>query len=265
MPSSEYLSTLEKGLKVLKCFSRERPQMTLSEVAKVTDLSPAVARRCLLTLCELGYVGKDGNQYMLQPRVLEFSNAFSESFDIDNLIRPALQTLREATGDSASFAVLQDSEVLYICHVSAYRVVRLQATAGTRFPALITSLGRAVLSTLSDDAIEQHIAAYPVQRRTDKTVTDPDSLKALLISARGNGYAVTSDELDYGITSIACPIILASGQVAGAINCSAATSRVDESTFTTSRLEPLLHARDDIVNQFGRAPELLRALKSGVS
>ena len=82
--SSEYLTTLEKGLRVLTCFSREQPQMTLSDVARASDLSPAVARRCLLTLLELGYVGKTGADYMLRPKVLSLSTAFTESFDIDN-------------------------------------------------------------------------------------------------------------------------------------------------------------------------------------
>ncbi len=112
-PDSEYLSTLEKGLRVLTAFSRDCPQMTLSEVARVTQLSPAVARRCLLTLTELGYVGKVDGVFSLRPAVLELSRPFTESFDIDNLIRPSLQRLRDDTGDSASFALLSGSDVLY--------------------------------------------------------------------------------------------------------------------------------------------------------
>ncbi|WP_050759489.1 IclR family transcriptional regulator domain-containing protein, partial [Luminiphilus syltensis] len=230
MKSSEYLSTLEKGLRVLTCFSREQPQMSLTEVARATDLSPAVARRCLITLNELGYVGKDGNQYLLKPRVLEISTAFTESFNIDNIVRPALQTLREETGDSASLATLQGSDVLYICHASAYRVIRLQATTGTRFPALVTSLGRAILSAKTPGEIDAHIYKHPVTKRTDKTITDSTALKAEITKAQVNGYAVVSDELDYGITSIACPVVLSGGRVVGAVNCSAATGRVDPAT-----------------------------------
>lgn len=66
--SSEYLSTLEKGLRVLKSFSRDRSKMTLSEVARVTKLNPAVARRCLITLLEMGYVGKVDNTFFFSCR-----------------------------------------------------------------------------------------------------------------------------------------------------------------------------------------------------
>lgn len=112
--------------------------MTLSEVARATELSPAVARRCLITLLELGYVGKVENLFFLKPKVLELSTPFVESFNIDNIIRPPLQQLRDQTGDSASFAVLSGSDILYITHVSTYRVIRTQAATGTRFPALAT-------------------------------------------------------------------------------------------------------------------------------
>ena len=72
--SPDYLSTLAKGLKVLTCFSRENPSMTLSEVAKRTGLNAAVARRCLLTLCDLGYVGKTDSHFTLRPEVLVFAS-----------------------------------------------------------------------------------------------------------------------------------------------------------------------------------------------
>ena len=68
----EYLSTLERGLSVLRAFDQSRPEMQLSEVAAVTNLSPAVARRCLNTLVKLGYVAKHGRRFLLRPEVLAF-------------------------------------------------------------------------------------------------------------------------------------------------------------------------------------------------
>lgn len=260
--SSEYLSTLEKGLRVLTSFSREHPKMTLSEVARVAGLSPAVARRCLLTLCELGYMGKVDNEFMLRPAVLELSTPFIESFNIDNVIRPPLQRLRNETGDSASFAVLSGSDVLYITHISTYRVIRLQATTGTRFPALLTSLGRAILSALPEGEIEGFIFKYPVTRATEKTVTDPNKLKARILEARAIGYAVVSDELDYGITSVACPVVLPGRGVVGAINCSSSTGKVDLETFIATRVPHLMAIRDELVDELAGAKELLKAISS---
>ena len=260
--SSEYLSTLEKGLRVLTVFSREHPRMTLTEVAKATSLSPAVARRCLLTLHALGYVGKEDNSFMLKPAVLELSTPFIESFNVDNVIRPPLQHLRNTTGDSASFAVVAGSDVLYITHVSTYRVIRLQASTGTRFPAVCTSLGRAILSCWQEHELDAFLFRHPISARTDKTVTEPNRLKTLIQEAAEQGYAIVSDELDYGITSIACPIVLPGHGVVGAINSSASTGSVDLDTFADSRLPALNEVRLAVTEELKQAPDLVRAIHS---
>lgn len=258
--SSEYLSTLEKGLRVLRCFSREQPRMTLSEVAKATDLSPAVARRCLLTLAELGYVGKVDNTFQLKPAVLELSTPFIESFNVDNIIRPPLLKLRDITGDSASFAVLTGADVLYINHVSTHRVIRLQASTGTRFPALVTSLGRAILSAHSDGEVDAFLFRNPLKQRTKVTIVDAAKLKQAILEARRQGYAVVSDELDYGVTSIACPVIVPGFGVIGAINSSAATGQVDLTTFADDRATALFAIRDELIKELSNAPDLVRVI-----
>ncbi len=143
---SEYLSTLERGLSVLRAFGRDNPQMTLSEVAEVTSLSPAAARRCLHTLVKLGYVAKHHRHFLLRPEVMSFASAYLDSMSLGELVRPHLQQVRDETGDSSSLAVLSGYDILYLVHVSTNRMVRLAAGVGTRYPAYATSLGRAMLA-----------------------------------------------------------------------------------------------------------------------
>lgn len=260
--SSEYLSTLEKGLRVLRSFTRENPEMTLSEVARATELNPAVVRRCLITLSELGYVGKIDNHFVLGPRVLELANQFNDTFNVDNTLRPVLQRLRDTTTDSASFAVLSQGDILYLSHVSTYRVIRLQAASGTRFPALNTSLGRAILSSWSEHEIRQFITAHPPVEMTDLSITDPELLVEKILRCKDDGWIVVSDELDYGVTSIAVPITIAGVGTVGAINSSAATTKVNLKTFAEERLPALLDTAEKITAQLRKAPVLLQSIRS---
>ena len=64
--AAEFVASLERGLRVLQTFSREHPQLTLSEVAVLTGLTPATARRSLHTLEMLGYVGRTGRRFLLR-------------------------------------------------------------------------------------------------------------------------------------------------------------------------------------------------------
>ncbi len=261
---SEFLTTLARGLTVLRSFSKERPEMTLSEVATSTALSPAVARRCLNTLVELGYVGKKGKMFLLTPEVMDFAHAFLESMNLEEVVRPYLQEVRDKTGDSSSLAVLSHFDILYLVHVSTNRMVRMAAGVGTRFPAYATSLGRVLLAHHSNEFIEEFLHGTELKKLTDKTVTSISLLRKILKKTRRQGYASIRDELDYGIVSIAVPVRNDTGEIIAAINCSTATTRVDELEMLKSRLPYLQEASTRIEIELRRYPILVHSILGGV-
>jgi IclR family pca regulon transcriptional regulator len=258
----EYLTTLARGLSVLRSFTKERPEMTLSEVAAVTALSPAVARRCLNTLVDLGYVGRKGKLFLLTPEVMGFASAFLESMNLEEVVRPYLQEVRDSTGDSSSLAVLSHFDILYLVHVSTNRMIRLVAGFGTRFPAYPTSLGRVLLSHQTEQYVDKYLAEVKMHKLTDKTVTSVTKLRRILNRCRRDGYASIQDELDYGIVSVAVPVLGADGRILAAINCSTATTRVNQAEMVKTRLPRLLAAANSIEIELRRYPILVHSIKS---
>src|SRR4029453_9736254 len=82
--SPDYIQSLDRGLRVLRAFNRERPRCTLSEIATQTGLSRAVARRRLLTLQPLGCGAPQGRHFFLTPRVLELGYSYFSSRALTN-------------------------------------------------------------------------------------------------------------------------------------------------------------------------------------
>ena len=113
-PRREVMGGLAKGLAVIGAFRRDRPALTLSEVASRTQLPPATARRCLHTLEELGFVMRSGRTFLLRPKVLELGAAYLESMDIEALTSTLLDDLAQRTGDSAALSVL-DGKIIGQC------------------------------------------------------------------------------------------------------------------------------------------------------
>jgi IclR family pca regulon transcriptional regulator len=260
--NGEYLNTLARGLSVLRAFSREHPEMTLSEVAARTQLSPAVARRCLNTLVDLGYVGKEGKRFLLTPEVMSFASAFLQSMNLEEAVRPHLQDVRDRTGDSSSLAVFSAPDVLYLVHVSTNRMVRLAAGVGTRFPAYATSLGKMLLAHLPETRLAHYLASTELQALTEKTITRPERLQQVLKEIRRNEYAITHDELDYGIVSLAVPIRAGTPEVIAAINCSTSTSRTDPDAMLDTRLDALRAAARAIEIELQRYPTLVHSIRA---
>lgn len=258
---SEYLSTLERGLKVLRAFNQSQPEMQLSEVATATGLNPAVARRCLNTLVQLGYVAQHGRRFLLRPEVLVFGSAFLASMNIEGVTGPHLQAVRDETGDSSSMAVLSGPDILYLAHVSTNRRIRLGAGVGTRFPAYGTSLGKVLLAFQSDAAIADYLANVELQRLTEHTITSKQALRSHLREVRVNGYASAQDELDYGIVSVAVPVFDPERQIAAAINCSTSTTRVSRDELIRTRVPLLQNAAREIEDALRRWPFLAHSLR----
>ncbi len=261
----EFLSTLARGLSVLRAFTKERPEMTLSEVAAATSLNPAVARRCLNTLLQLGYVGRKGKLFLLTPEVMSFASAFLESMNLEEVVRPHLQEVRDSTGDSSSLAVLSGYDILYLVHVSTNRMIRLAAGFGTRFPAYPTSLGRVLLAWQPPERLDAWLAGVEMKKLTDKTVTSKAGLKRILQECRRLGYTSVQDELDYGIVSVAVPVFGDDGEIIAAINCSTATTRVNEDEMVATRLPTLQEAARRIELELRRYPILSHSIRSAAA
>ncbi|WP_116090479.1 IclR family transcriptional regulator domain-containing protein [Sphingomonas crusticola] len=259
---SEYLSTLERGLRVLRSFDAQHPEMQLSEVAQLTKLSPAVARRCLNTLVQLGYVAQYGRKFLLRAEVLSFGTSYLSSMNVEQIVLPPLQGLRDETGDSSSMAVLSGDDILYVAHVSTNRRIRLSATVGTRFPLHATSLGKVLLAFQDKPVIAAYLDRAVMARFTERTVTTRSALETRLRAVRETGYDSALDELDYGLVSVAVPVLDAQRRVVAAINCSTSTSRISQDELVRTRLPLLRDAAAEIGNALQRWPALIHSLHS---
>src|SRR5690242_17198018 len=178
---------LAKGLAVIRAFSREHAALSLSEIARSARIPAATARRCLLTLEELGYVMRSGRDFLLRPKVLELGAAYLESMNIEQLTKTQLEELARETADSAALCVLDDTEIIYVARASVRTLLRLEAHVGSRFPAHATSTGRVLLAGASPERLDHYFATAKFESLTDRTVTDPTKLRALIEECRRAG------------------------------------------------------------------------------
>jgi IclR family pca regulon transcriptional regulator len=230
---------LAKGLNVIRAFTREHPALTLSEVARSALMPAATARRCLLTLEELGYVTRSGRTFLLRPKVLELGAAYLESMNIERLTKTHLEELARITQDSAALCVLDGAEVVYVARASVRTLVRLEAHVGSRFPAHATSTGRVLLAGLSADRLERYFRSATLESLTEKTVTEPGKLRQLIEECRRAGHAAVEDELAYGVVALAVPVFDQQHRVVAALNTSSHSRRIPKSKLVRDRLAML--------------------------
>ncbi|MGD0924189.1 MAG: IclR family transcriptional regulator C-terminal domain-containing protein [Streptosporangiaceae bacterium] len=243
---TDFVQSLDRGLAVIRCFSSERPSLTLSEVAERTGLTRAAARRFLLTLQELGYVGSTGRQFSLRPRVLALGYAYLSSFSVAQIAQPHLEDLAEVLHESCSVSVLDGDDIVYVARASANRIMTIALTVGTRLPPYPTSMGRVLLASLPADELDAHLQRTSLRKLTERTVVDESELRQILDRVAAQGWAAVDQELEAGVRSIAVPIRDSSGRVVAAINASAHAARVPMRTLEKQFLPRLLDAAQQI-------------------
>ena len=149
----DFVESLARGLDVLRCFDESHRQMSLAEVAAGTGLARPTARRLLLTLQELGYVGSVDGAFSLTPKCLTLGTAYVASLGLWDIARPHLEALVRTTGESSSMAQLDGSDIVYVARVSVPKIIALRVDIGTLFPAPVTSQGKVLLAALSPDEL----------------------------------------------------------------------------------------------------------------
>lgn len=259
-PDGEYLNSLARGLAVLRSFSREKPGMTLSELAAHTELNPAVVRRCLNTLQHLGYVTKKDKIFLLRPEVFSLGSAYIESMNLEEVVTPSLQRVRDLTGNSCAMAVLSNTDVLFMVYVSTKLLTRVVAGVGTRFPAYATSAGRILLAALEKEKLQEYLNKVQLNPLTDRTVTSKIKLKNILQDVRKQGYAATQGELDFGVVSVAVPLHSEDGRVIASISCSTSLARQDLDGMISEIVPELRQAAREIEYELRRCPLLVHSV-----
>jgi IclR family pca regulon transcriptional regulator len=234
-----FVQSLERGLAVIRAFSADAPELTLSDVARATGLTRAAARRFLMTLADLGYVRTDGRLFSLSPRVLDLGYAYLSSMTLPEVAEPHLERLVAETRESSSVSVLDGGDIVYVARVAASRIMRVAISVGTRFPAYPTSMGRVLLAGLDEPQLDAVLATTPLRSLTRATVTSERALRAELGRVRERGWALVDQELEEGLRAIAVPIRERDGRVAAAINVSAHASRFTPERVRRQLLPPL--------------------------
>ncbi|SPJ24333.1 IclR family transcriptional regulator domain-containing protein [Palleronia abyssalis] len=257
---AEFVEALAKGLAIIEAFDSVHPEMTLSEIARRVGLSPAAARRSLITLSHLGYVGQTAKRFHLTPKVMSLGSGVYFSAGIDEILQPAVRGIVETFGDASSVGVLSGDDVIYVAHYSQQRARRKAAVVGACYPAYATSMGRILLAGRTDEEIDAYLARYDPQRLTEKTCTNPKALRAEVMVARRNGYSTTVDQLDYGITALAVPIRDAQGRTVAALNTSGYTGMVSPDELVEKRLPELTATASAIGHDILKYPALQSVL-----
>lgn len=224
---------LIRGLQVLRTFTRDRQEQTISEMARQVGITRSTAFRIVYTLEVAGFLRKvhDSRRYQLGSHVLELGYSFLAGKDLIEVSNPILRRLRDETQTSAHLAVREGREVVYVARFQGNTSLISAMSVGSRLPAHATAPGRVLLAGLSLSEVVALYEDYGFETYTPET---PDSMGALvgLVERDRKGTSVVSwGFYDANVASVAAPVFNAAGKLEAAISVSCPINTYERGAF----------------------------------
>jgi DNA-binding IclR family transcriptional regulator len=226
----EKLVGAERVIAVLMELADHPLGVTLDELAGTLHSSKPTLHRALAILRRSGLADMTGRGvYVLGDEYLRLAFRNLDGRPETARIQPLLEELAATYGETAHYAVLAGTEIVYRAKMDPPQgAVRLTSVIGGRNPAYRTAVGKALLSTrlhtLGD--LRDWFGPFPLEQKTPHTLTTPEALLAELEATRLRGFAVDDQENEIGVNCVAVPIHLdGSTTPAGAVSISAVSFR----------------------------------------
>jgi IclR family pca regulon transcriptional regulator len=246
------VASLAKGLRVLEELAAAGTSSRLPDLIRRTEFDRATVHRILRTFMDIGYIERRSRgEYVVSYRAYLMGAHLTSAHNLIQVARPRLYALRETIGETTNLAILDNTEIVYLIRAEVTRTLSLSLDVGTRLPAFCASLGRAILAYLPEDEAIDVVTRSDRRAYTPYTKTTvPDLMDALKI-VRARGLAVSNQEFEIGLCSMACPILGPDGMPVAAINIALLAARMSATRMAKRFKEPLQETCNSISRELG--------------
>jgi DNA-binding IclR family transcriptional regulator len=227
------VGVIRKVLSILELLDSVPNGLQLNQIAEETGINKSTAHRFLSHLESEGYLFRDGHSnYMVGTKLSRLGSGASFQATLSKLARPVMENLRKLTGETVNLAILDGIDVIYIDVLETGHTFRLVTQIGSHLPFYTTSLGKAMVASITDPArLEELLSRVEFESTATGTIKNIARLKKQLAVVRRQHYAFDDEEAVAGVRCVGAPIIETNGEVAAAISISAPVVR-----FTNDRV-----------------------------
>lgn len=245
---SDSVRSVERALDILLCFSREKPSLSLTQIAGQVGMHKSTIHRLLATLEAKRFVSRSKvtGMYRLGFRFIELASIMLQDIDINRWAQPYLHHLVDLSGETVDLAVMDDDHVVYLQVVDSPQRVKFAAAVGEKLPMYCTATGKAFLAYMSEYQVKA-ILAKGMIRLTENTLSTPEDLFADLGEIRRRGFAISEQEYEEQVNAVAAPVLDANDRPIAVIAIVGPSYRLSHERMM--ELSPSIHETASLIAQ----------------
>lgn len=217
------VQSVERAFDLLEAIADASSPQGLSELAAAAELPLPTAHRLMQTLVRRGYARQEpSRRYTLGAQIIHLGDVAGRL--LGAWATPHLAELRDFTGESANFAILDSGEIVYVAQAPSRHQMRMFTEPGRRVLPHCTAVGKVLLAELPSHEVQAIIERNGLPARTNRTITDPDAFLIHLATIQRQGYAVDEGEQEVGVRCIA--VVVPGAATPSAISVSGPAARM---------------------------------------
>ena len=207
-----YGTVLLKAVKILDLLSQRSAAVSMTEIAKYTEITLSTTSKILDTLLLIGLVARneETRNFTLGPRLFQFANASLIQFDVARETFTALKHLHEEVGTTVNLGKLDNYEVLYINKFTDIESSKkVTSRIGISQPLYCTAMGKAILADFSEAEFNQYLEKVEFKKVTEQTITSKEELIREIEATRARGYGIDDAEAEANVYCIGTTVQIA--------------------------------------------------------
>lgn len=218
----------------------------VTELSESLDMPKSTVHSHLKTLENEEYVVNENGDYQLGLRFFELGIRSRTRRTIVELVQPSLRQLSRETGEFVWFVVEEYGWAVYVDSEAGEQAIDVGGSLGKRDHLHYLAAGKAILSQLPENRVQEIIQTRGLPQQTNETITDFDNLFAQLGEIRErNGVAFNDNEEVPGLRAVGAPIVH-DDTVYGAISISGPTNRMRGARYREDLPDLILGATNEI-------------------
>lgn len=248
----EPVRVLVKAMAVLDLLAESSEQMSLGDIAARLDLNKSTCYRILTTLATEDFVERPSpGTYRLGVGAFRIGSAMARRMGVRDRALPAMQELYRATGETVFLLVPRGDEAVCVERLDGRYAASHTLRVGGVLPLHLGAGPRLLLASLPAEQVEAYLAGA-FQRRVAAPGIDEGELRAQITAIHRDGYALSEDDVELGVTALGAPVRDHTGTVVAALSLSGLSAHL-----------PAGERDEQVRTLFAAAEAASRALGSG--
>lgn len=224
-----YGTVLIRAKDILDYLENMGKPVSLQEICTALNMSKSTVLKVLNTLCSIDFAKRveDTKKYTLGTALIRYGETARKSFSIVQVAEPEMIELNEKIGETIHLGIYEQDRIVYVKKLNGKGQIILSSQVGHTLPLYCSAMGKAYLAEQSEEEVRKYLARIKIEKKTEKTITNPEELIKNLEKVKQYGYAIDDQENEDEIYCIST-VIKQNGKVEGVISVSSPIFRMTE-------------------------------------